>query len=394
MKSLLLKNGLITDPSSGTISAADLLLLDGRIKTISKKIEARDCCAEVLELQESYIYPGFIDCHTHMGIMEECTGKLGIGNNESSNPVTPELRAIDGINPRDISFQEAVRSGITCVMSGPGSTNPVGGLNMALKTTGTIIDRMAVKNPLGLKISLGENPISFYGKQDKCPVTRMGIASLIRDLFMRAEDYMNERANGNVRERDIKMEAVVPLLKGEIALRAHAHRADDILTAVRIAEEFGIQRLVIEHGTEAHLVMDYLKERNIPVAFGPMLTPRIKMELQNRHYNSVVKLIDGGIRLALITDHPYNSIDQLRTIAIIAASEGLSPTQSLKCITESPAAIMGLDDRMGRLAEGYDADLVVLSKPALDITSKVQFTIINGEIAFQSNKSNGSQLTY
>lgn len=270
-------------------------------------------------------------------------------------------------------------------MSGPGSHNPVGGLNVALKTAGTIIDKMVIKNPLGLKVAFGEDPISIYGKQDKCPVTRMGTASLIRELFIRTQDYMNQKENGKLTQRDIQLEAVSPLLKGEIYLRAHAHRADDIITAIRIAEEFDILNLVIEHGTEAHLIMDYLREKNIPIAYGPMLTPRIKMELKKRHYNSALKLIEGGVRLAMITDHPYNSIDQLRTIAVIATSEGAKPLDSINCITTNPAELMGLGNRIGKLCEGYDADIVVLDKFILDMMAKIKLTFINGEIVYKSD---------
>lgn len=387
MKSLLLKNGLLTNMENGSVAGKDILIEDGKINHISDNIEYDKFSLEVIDLKQSYVYPGFVDCHTHMGIMEEGTGKLGIDNNECSGPLTPQLRAIDGINPLDISFDDAVRCGITCVMSGPGSHNPVGGQNVALKTAGTIIDKMIVKNPLGIKVAFGEDPISIYGKQDKCPVTRMGTASLIRELFMRTQDYISQKENGKITERDMQLEAVIPLLKGEINLRAHAHRADDIVTAIRISEEFGIRNLVIEHGTEAHLIVDYLKEKNIPVAFGPMFTPRIKMELKKRHYNSALKLIEGGIKVALITDHPYNSIDQLRTIAIMAASEGINPIESIKCITINSAELMGLGNRIGKLYEGYDADIVVFDKYVLDIMAKVKLTIINGEIVYKSDLS-------
>lgn len=385
MKNILLKNGLHTNSENGNIYKLDILIEDGKIKNIAENIKYEAVNLKIIDLKECYVYPGFIDCHTHMGIIEEGTGKLGQDNNEDSNPVTPELRAIDGINPQDMAFKDAVRHGITCVMSGPGSHNAVGGQNVAIKTAGDIIDKMILKNPLGLKISFGEEPISTYGIQGKCPVTRMATAALIRELFLRTQDYMQTKDSGKLKERDIKLEAVIPLLKGDMYLRAHAHRADDIITAIRIADEFHIEKLVIEHGTEAHLIMDYLKERSIPVAFGPMFTPRIKMELIKRNYSSALKLVEGGIKVALITDHPYNSIDQLRSVAIQATSEGLNPLDSIKCITNNPAEMMGLSDRIGRLKEGYDADIVVLDKNAMDIMAKVKLTIIDGEIVFKSN---------
>ncbi len=384
MKTILLKNGLHTNMENETISKQDILIENGKIKNIAENIDYEAVELNIIDLKECYVYPGFIDCHTHMGIIEEGTGKLGMDNNEDSNPVMPELRAIDGINPLDMAFKDAVSHGITCVMSGPGSHNAVGGQNVAIKTAGTIIDKMILKNPLGLKISFGEEPISTYGKQNKCPVTRMATAALTRELFLRTQDYIENKEKGKLTERDIKLEAVIPLLKGDLYLRAHAHRADDIITAVRIAEEFHIKKLVIEHGTEAHLIIDYLKEKSIPVAFGPMLTPRIKMELIKRNYSSALKLVEGGIKVALITDHPYNSIDQLRSVAILATSEGLNPLDSLKCITINPAEMMGLQDRIGKLKEGYDADIVVLDKNAIDIMAKVKLTIIDGEIVYNS----------
>ncbi|ACL21384.1 amidohydrolase [Desulfitobacterium hafniense DCB-2] len=381
--SLLIKNGLVWLHEQEDYFKADILIKHSKIKEVRPVIEGEKGIP-VLDVREGYILPGWIDCHTHLGIIEEATGKIGVDNNEISDPITPNLRAIDGVNPMDIAFKDAVRHGITTVMSGPGSDNPVGGLNMAFKTAGRIIDQMVIKNPVGLKIALGENPLTTYGADKKSPVTRMGTASLIRELFMQAQDYMSLKKADKVKKRDVKLEAVIPLLRGEIPLRAHAHRADDIITAVRIAEEFKIEKLVIEHGTEADLIADYLFEKKVAVALGPMLTPRIKMELRNRNYASALKLMDSGLTVALITDHPYNSIEQLRTIAILAVAEGLSPKDALKCLTVNPAEILGCDDRIGRIAEGYDADLVVYDQEPLSINAKVLQTIIDGRIVYSA----------
>ena len=382
MKNILLKNGVVYDIEADEYIKKDIIIEEGKIQDIGENISCKFQGNKQIDLKEMFVFPGFIDCHTHLGIIEECTGKIGADNNETSDPVTPHLNGIDGINPFDVSFKDALRSGVTCVMSGPGSNNVVGGRNIAIKTCGTIIDKMIVKNPAGFKISLGENPITTYGVNDKCPVTRMGIAALIRELFMRTEDYIERKENNKIEERDIRLEAVIPLLKGEIPLRVHAHRADDIVTAVRIAEEFKINKMVIEHGTEAHLVKEYLKEKNIPVAYGPLLTPRIKMELKARNYKSIVELIEAGVKTALITDHPYNSIDCLRTVAAIALAQGLSFRESIKTITENPAEILNCQGKIGKLDIGYDADVVVYDKNPLDINSKVLYTLINGEIVF------------
>lgn len=382
MKTILLMNGILYDTERGDYYKKDILISSERIRDVSDKVSIETEGVEVIDLKESFILPGLIDCHTHLGIIEEATGKIGVDNNETSDPVTPHLNSIDGINPFDIAFKDAVRSGVTCVMSGPGSNNVVGGRNVAIKTRGSIIDRMIVKNPAGFKISLGENPLSTYGVNDNCPVTRMGVAALIRELFMRTEDYIDRKENGKLQERDIRLEAVVPVLKGEIPLRVHAHRADDIVTAVRLAEQFNISKLVIEHGTEAHLVKEYLKEKNIPVAYGPLLTPRIRMELKARNYSSLAELTEAGIKAALITDHPYNSIDHLRTVAAIAISEGLAYRDAVKSITANAAEILECQHRIGKIQVGYDADIAVYDGDPLDIRSKVSLTIINGEIVY------------
>ncbi|OOM69326.1 amidohydrolase [Clostridium sp. BL-8] len=383
MKVTILKGGILYNLEEDNYNKKDIVIKDGKIAEISNNLANEYENAEIIDLNEKIVFPGFIDCHTHLGIIEECTGKIGVDNNETSDPVTPHLNGIDAINPFDIAFKDAVESGITCVMSGPGSNNVVGGRNVVIKTHGTIIDKMIVKNPAGFKISLGENPLSTYGINHKCPVTRMGSAALIRELFMRTEDYIVRKENKKVEERDIRLEAVIPVLKGEIPLRVHAHRADDIVTAIRIAEEFNITKMVIEHGTEAHLVKSYLNEKNVPVAYGPLLTPRIKMELKARNYGSIVELTEAGIKTALITDHPYNSIDCLRTVATIALSQGLSFKDSIKSLTTNAAEILNCQDRIGKLEIGYDADIVVYDGNPLDIKSKVNLTMIDGEIVFK-----------
>lgn len=382
MNCILIQNGLVYDFNKSTFIKKDILIEDGKIKVTSEKSINVEEKYKVIGANEKYIIPGLIDCHTHIGIMEECTGKLGIDNNETSNPITPHLRGIDGVNPLDIAFRDAVKSGVTCVMSGPGSNNAVGGTNLVLKTHGSIIDKMVVKNPSGLKIAFGEDPLSTYGTNKKCPVTRMAVTALIRELFMKAEDYMNEKKSGNIKERDIKLESVIPVLKGEIPIRAHAHRADDIITAIRVAEEFGIKKLVIEHGTEAHLVKEYIKEKEVAIAFGPMLTPRIKMELKLRNYTSIVELVEAGIKIGLMTDHPYNAIDQLRSIAAFALSEGLQYKDAIKVITVNPAEILQCSNRIGKIEEGLDADIVIYDGNPLDIMSKVEMTIIDGNIVY------------
>lgn len=386
MNYMLLKNCVITDTDSGSQHKKDILIEDNKIKQIRDNVDFEGENLRVIDAHENRVLPGLIDCHTHMGIIEEGTGKLGLDNNETSGPVTPHIRALDAVNPLDMAFPDAVRSGVTCVMCTPGSNNPVGGQNLTMKTYGNIIDKMVIQNPLGIKIAFGEDPMGTYGTKGKCPVTRMGVAALIRETFMRAQDYMVNKEQGKVVERDIKLEAMIPALNGDIYVRAHAHRADDIVTAIRIAEEFNIQKLVIEHGTEANKVKEYLVEKKVPVAFGPMLTPRIKMELISRDYSAALHLVESGVKLALMTDHPYNSIDQLRAIAILAISEGLKSTDGIKAITSWPSEILGLQERLGKIEEGYDADIVVYSGDPMDIMARVVLTIIDGKLVYVNDR--------
>ncbi|MBC2582486.1 amidohydrolase [Clostridium sp. DJ247] len=383
MKDLLLKNGLLFTGEEKSLDKKDILMSNGKIKEISKDICYESPDLEVIDLKEKIVSPGIIDCHTHVGIIEETIGMIGLDDNEKSDPVTPQVRAIDSINPLDPCFRDAVTSGITCIMVTPGSANAVGGWNLATKTYGTIIDKMVVKNPVGFKVAFGEEPINTYGKHGKTPVTRMGIAALIRELFMKTQDYMEEKANGNLKERNIRLESVIPLLENKIPLRAHAHRADDIVTAIRIAEEFNIKKLIIEHGTEAHLIKEYLSEKNISIALGPVLTPRIKMELNGNHYSAATELVKAGIKVALITDHPFNSIDQLRSVAALVISEGLSEKDAFKALTVHPAEILECDHIIGKLDIGFHADIVIYDDDPLRLDSKAMMTIINGKIVFK-----------
>lgn len=386
MQHVLLKNCLLIDMNNGKTHKKDILTENNKIKQIDETIDFEAEGLKTIDVKENYVIPGMVDCHTHMGIIEESIGKLGLDNNENSEPVTPHIRALDAVNPMDVAFLDAIKCGVTTVMCGPGSNNPVGGQNFVMKTYGHILDKMLVKNPLGLKVAFGEDPISTYGINKKCPVTRMGVAALIRETFMKAQDYMYNKEHGKIKERDIKMEAVIPVLKGEMYLRAHAHRADDMVTAIRVAEEFNIKKLVIEHGTDAKVIKEYLAEKKVPIALGPVLTPRIKIELKERDYSLAMHLVEAGVKIALITDHPYNAIDQLRPVAILTASEGFAPIEALKAITVSGAEILGCDDRLGKIEVGYDADLVVFNGHPLDMMSRTIVTIVNGDIVYVSER--------
>lgn len=387
MKHVLLKNCLIIDMNNLITCKKDILVEDAKIKQISESIDFDSKDLRVVDVMEGYALPGLVDCHTHLGIIEESIGKLGLDNNETSDPVTPHIRALDAVNPLDVAFADAVKCGITTVMCTPGSNNPVAGQNFVMKTCGNVIDKMVVKNPLGLKVAFGEDPLNAYGKKDKSPVTRMGVTAIIRETFMRAQDYMNNKENGKIIERDMKLESVIPVLKGQMYLRAHAHRADDIITAIRVAEEFNIlNNMVIEHGTEAGLVKDYVAEKKVPIALGPVITPRIKVELRARSYDLASQLVEAGIKIGLTTDHPYDTIDQLRAVAILTVSEGLKPKEAIKAITINGAEILGCQDRLGKLEEGYDADIAIFNGHPLDMMSRVIMTLISGNIVYEKTE--------
>lgn len=385
MAHTVLYGGVLHRITAGTMDPGYIVMENGKILEVAEGEPASGPGADMIDLKGKHVMPGLIDCHTHLGILEEKMGEIGKDNNETSMPLAPGLRALDGVNPNDPGFADALRNGITTVMTGPGSNIPVGGLNLALKTHGSIIDRMVIKDPTGLKIALGENPIKTFSQGNEMPVTRMGTAALIRSLFLRAQDYAGLKAQGRLEYRDLNMEAVLLALNGDIPIRVHAHRADDIVTGIRLAEEFGL-RIVIEHGTEAYLIRDYLKEKNVPVAIGPMITPRDKMELKNRSYDTARELAEAGVMIAIITDHPYNSIEHLRLSAIIAHQEGLSGPDALKAITINPASILGIDDRLGSLDAGKDADIVVLNGHPLDMDSKVERVYISGDLVYQRGR--------
>jgi imidazolonepropionase-like amidohydrolase len=381
---IIILGGPIYPISSETMDEGYIILKNGKILDVERGMPSSRLIygKEVHDYRGKHILPGFIDAHTHLGILEEKMGEVGKDNNEISEPVIPHLRALDAVNPNDIGFHDALCAGVTTVMTGPGSNNPVGGLNLAVKTYGTIIDQMIVKNPTGLKLALGENPMVTHGSQNNMPVTRMGTMALIREMLVRAQDYKKLKASKKLQYRDLAMESVLLVLNQDIPIRVHAHRADDIVSALRLADEFNL-RVVIEHGTEGYLIKEYLKEKNAAVAIGPMLTPRDKMELQNRSYDTARELAEIGVKIALITDHPYNSIEHLRLSAIIAHQEALPEKIALEAITINPAGILNIDHRVGSLEKGKDADIVVMNGHPLDMDSKVESVYVNGSLVYE-----------
>jgi len=384
---LAIVNGKIYTMSGSILDKGTVIIDGGKISDVGENL-APPKGAEVVDAAGKFVFPGFIDAHSHVGIFEEAVGEIGEDGNEWTDPVTPQLRAIDAVNPADRAFQDAVRGGITCVFTGPGSANVIGGQSVALKTFGKVIDRMVVKAPAGLKVAFGENPKKVYGEQKKMPSTRMGTAALLRETLVKASNYKKKMEKDikdpdKVVERDLKMEVLCDVLDGKLPLRAHAHRADDILTAIRIAREFGVD-IVIEHCTEGHLIADELAEAKVPAVVGPSLTSRSKVELKDLSFNTPGILANRGVKVALMTDHPVIPIQYLPVCAALAVKEGMKEQDALKAITINAAEIIGIAGRVGSLEKGKDADVVIWDGHPLDIKSRPLKVYIDGRIAYNA----------
>jgi len=338
--------------------------------------------AEVIDMSGKTVVPGFIDAHTHLGILEEIYQVEGDDLNEFTEPVTPELRALDAVNPFDLAFRDAVQGGVTTVMTGPGSSNVICGTSLVMKTAGSCLQEMVLIPQAGLKVAFGENPKRTYGEQKKMPATRMGIAALLRQAFTDARVYARKKEkslkDGEVLELDLGMETLLQVLNKEMPLRAHAHRADDIMTALRVAEEFQLD-IVLEHGTESHKIIPELVKRHIPVVLGPSFSNRAKVELAEISWKSAALLNEAGILVALTTDHSVTPVQYLPLCASMAVKYGMDETEALKAITINAAKVLKLDHRVGSLETGKDADIVVLSGHPLDWRTRVERVYINGE---------------
>lgn len=337
----------------------------------------------ILDVKGAWVMPGLIDSHAHIGITEEKWGAIGDDSNEETSPSTATLRAIDGINPMDPAFHDAIEAGITSVMVGPGSANVIGGQFVFMKTQGRCVDNMVVRYPAAMKVAFGENPKTTYGDQNLYPSTRMGIAAILRSTLHKAKQYQKDRESGNISAEDFEMEPWLPILNKEIPLKAHAHRADDILTAIRIAKEFDVD-ITIDHGTEGHLIADEIKASGYPVIVGTDLTSRSKLEVQNMNFKTCGILHEAGILCAITTDHPVALIQYLALCAGLAVKHGLSVEEGLKAITINAAKICRVDDRVGSLKKGKDADIAIFSGNPMETFTKTLYTIIDGEIIYDS----------
>lgn len=373
--------GKIITMDGAYFSAGNILIHQGKITAVGDSVKLPSG-AEVYDATGMVVMPGFIDCHTHLGISEEVFRIEGDDVNEITDPVTPHLRALDAINPMDLGFQDALAAGITTVVVGPGSANILGGEMVVIKTFGVTVDDMVIKQPAGLKAALGENPKRNYGQNRKTPATRMASAALLRETLVHGVEYIKKQdrvtSKENRVERDLKYEAVARVLRREIPLRVHAHRADDIMTALRIAREFNIT-LIVEHCTEGHLVADKLAQAGAAAVVGPVITNRAKVELQGRSLETAAALANKGVPFAIMTDHPVVPIQYLTLSAGLATRGGLSEERALRAITIDAARILGLDGKIGSITPGKDADLVILSGHPFDLRTKVKRVYLNGQ---------------
>ncbi|WP_309071458.1 amidohydrolase [Arthrobacter sp.] len=361
------------EPFDGTV-----VMEDGKISALGADVAAPEG-ADVVDAAGKWLLPGFVDAHVHLGTHEEGEGWAGDDTNEMTDPVTAGVRALDAVNPFDPGFDDALAGGVTAVNINPGSGNPIGGLAVAIHTHGRYIEEMVLRSPSGLKSALGENPKRVYGEKKQTPSTRLGTAMVIRKAFMDAQNYMG-KADENA--RDPKLEALAMVLRREIPWRQHAHRADDIATALRIADEFGYD-LVLDHGTEAHLLADVLAERGVPVLIGPLFTTKSKVELRGRSIANPGKLAKAGVEISIITDHPVIPINFLVHQATLSVKEGLDPVTALRSITINPAKVLGLAERIGSLEPGKDADIVLWSGDPLDVMQRALTVWIGGKEVYR-----------
>ena len=380
MAATLIKNGRIHDAVHREAYAADILLADGKIAAIGSGLTA-PADAAVFDADGLEVYPGFVDAHTHIGLDGYGIGYEGCDYNEMNDIWTPQLRAIDGINPRDPSLADARRAGVTCVCTGPGSANVLGGTFLAMKTVGDRVDKMVVRDPVAMKCAFGENPKRCY--RDKCDSTRMSTAAFLRGALMQARDYgaRKQAANGDITKMPAynqKLEALLPVLAREIPLKAHAHQANDIFTALRIARELNL-RLTLEHVTEGHLIADELAgEKDVPMAVGPSLTFASKFELQNKSWSTPTVLTAAGCHVSIITDNSVIPQQYLPLCAGMAIKAGMDPFDALKAITLNPAEHIGVADRVGSLEVGKDADLVITNGCPFEVLTEVKAVFIDG----------------
>ena len=381
---ILIKNGYVKpmvgeDIENGCVLIGD----DGKIVAVGKDLEAPADCL-IIDAEGRLVTPGCVDAHCHIGLDNEGMGWEGHDYNEIVDPLTPQLRAIDSINPMDEAFGLALEGGVTSACTGPGSANVVGGTFVAIKLSGKRVDNMIIKNPLAMKCAFGENPKRCYGQgMKKSPTTRMATAALLRELLFKARNYMNDKDAGKTPAFDMKMEAMLPVMRGEIPLKAHAHRADDILTSIRIAKEFGV-KLTLDHCTDGALIADELALEGYSAFVGPSLGSKTKIELQNKSFTTPAVLHEAGVPISIITDAPVIPLQYLPMCAGLAVNAGLDQEAAWHAITINPAVQTGIGDRVGSLEAGKDGDVVIwTANPLTTLGAQAYTTIVDGKVVYQ-----------
>ena len=378
---ICIKNGWVHDAVHEEPYIADVLADKGKITAIGKNlIVPQDC--EIIDATDKNVYPGFVEAHCHIGLDGSGIGFEGDDCNEMTDILTPQLRAIDGINPMDPTFREAALAGITTVCTGPGSANVLGGTFTAIKTVGKRVDKMIVKKEVAMKCAFGENPKRCY--KDKNNYSRMSTASKLREMLLKAREYDRKvLAAGSDESKlpayDMKLEALRPVLHGELPLKAHAHQANDIFTALRIAQEFNV-KITLEHVTEGHLIVDELKDEPVPMAVGPSLTHASKCELRNKTFETPGILANAGCQVSIITDSPVIPQQYLPLCAGLAIKSGMKEWDALKAITINAAKHIGIEDRVGSLEIGKDADILVMEGSCFEVSAQPEIVIIDGKV--------------
>lgn len=382
---MLIKNGKILTMAGKTYDTGCVLTENAKIKAIAPAIGAEENSdGLVIDAKGCWVLPGLIDAHCHIGIQEEGLGIEGNDTNEVTRPLTPYIRALDAINPMDSAFHNAIKAGITAVMVGPGSSNVVGGQFVFMKTQGRCVDRMVVMAPAAMKVAFGENTKSNYGDNNMMPSTRMSIAAMLREELFDAKRYCESRKDADEGfKEEFTLECWLPVFSGKIPLKAHVHRADDILTAIRIAKEYGLS-MTLDHCSEGHLIVDEIKESGFAAIIGPNLASRNKAEIKYMDFKTAGILHKAGIQVAIMTDHPVTLIQCLPLCAGMAAKEGLGTDAALEAITINAARICNVADRVGSLEVGKDADIAIFDGHPLEVLTKCVYTIVGGELIFEA----------
>jgi len=383
---LLIKNGYVKTMAGKDIENGCILISDdGKIVDVGTNIDAPADC-EVIDAEGRLVTPGCVDAHCHIGLDNEGMGWEGWDYNEIVDPITPQLRAIDSINPQDEAFSLAVKGGVTSACTGPGSANVVGGTFTAIKLYGKRVDKMIIRDPIAMKCAFGENPKSCYGKSmSKSPMTRMATAALLRELLFKTKRYMEDKENGKNPGFDMALEAMIPVMNREIPLKAHAHRADDILTSIRVAKEFNV-RITLDHCTDGAVIAEELGEEGLPAFVGPNLSNKSKIELRNLSFATPAALHRAGVPISIITDAPVIPLQYLPLCAGLAVKSGLDKEEAWRAITINPAVHTGIADRVGSLEEGKDGDLVIWdADPLSDIGGEAYITVIDGKVIYKAD---------